>query len=123
MLLSRAQGCLVRGEDAPEQKGLAACSPLVHPGTAMTTFESVHESRVVGKLVAIDRLILKGHLNGWMPKGAFARFLLLQSVLLVGFKAYSMWVTEQLKAHALALAAKAGRTCQYLAGAYTAAKG
>jgi hypothetical protein len=111
------------GEDAPEQKSLAACSPLVHPGTAMTTFESVHESRVVGKLVAIDRLILKGHLNGWMPKGAFARFLFLQSVLLVGFKTYAMQVTAWLKAHAQAVAQKAGRSYTYLEGAHTAAKG
>jgi hypothetical protein len=123
MLLSRAQGCLLGGEDAPEQKGLAAGAPLVHPGTAMTTFESVHESRVVGKLVAIDRLILKGHLNGWMPKGAFARFLWLQSVLFVGFKTYVTQVTERLKAHAQAVAQKAGRSYEYLKGAHTAAKG
>ena len=89
----------------------------------MTTFESVHESRVVGKLVAVDRLILKGHLNGWMPKGAFARFLLVQGVLLVGFKAYVAHVTNQLKAHALGLAAKASRTYQYLERAHTAARG
>jgi hypothetical protein len=89
----------------------------------MTTFESVHESRIVGKLVAVDRLILKGHLNGWMPKGAFARFLLVQSVLLTAFKSYVAQVTEQVKAHALALAAKAGRTYQYLERAHTAARG
>jgi hypothetical protein len=89
----------------------------------MTTFESVHESRVVGKLVAVDRLILKGHLNGWMPKGAFARFLLVQSVLLMSFKGYVLRVTAQRKAHALALAAKAGRTYQYLERAHTAGRG
>jgi len=58
-LLSRAQGCLWGGEDAPEQRGLAAGSPHAHLGTTMTTFESVHESRIVGKLVAVDRLIFK----------------------------------------------------------------
>jgi hypothetical protein len=89
----------------------------------MTTFESVHESRVVGKLVAIDRLIIKGHLNGWMPAGAFARFLLMQCVLLVSFKAYVTRVTGQLKAHALGLAARAGRTYQYLERAHTAGRG
>ena len=89
----------------------------------MTTFESVHESRVVGKLVAIDRLILKGHLNGWMPKGAFARFLLVKSVLLVAFKGYVSRVTGQLKAHAMALAAKAGRSYEYLERAHTAGSG
>lgn len=89
----------------------------------MTTFESVHESRVVGKLVAVDRLIFKGHLNGWMPKGAFARFLLVQSIYLTAFKTYVTQVTERLKAHARALAAKAGRSYQYLERAHTAARG
>ena len=89
----------------------------------MTTFESVHESRIVGKLVAVDRLIFKGHLNGLMPKGAFARFLLAQSVMLVAFKAYVSEATERLKALAQALAAKAGRSYQYLERAHTAARG
>jgi hypothetical protein len=89
----------------------------------MTTFESVHESRVVGKLVCVDRLIFKGHLNGWMPKGAFARFLFLQSVLLVAFKTYVFKVTAQVKAHVLALAVRAGRTYTYLERAHTAARG
>src|SRR5262249_53527594 len=100
--------------------GLLATIP---PRTAMTTFESVHESRVAGKLVAIDRLIIKGHLNGWMPKGAFARFLLVQSVLLVAFKGYVTRVSGKLRAHAMALAAKAGRSYQYLEQAYTAGRG
>ena len=30
----------------------------------MTTFESIHEKRIVGKLVAVDRLIFKGYLTG-----------------------------------------------------------
>lgn len=89
----------------------------------MTTFESVHESRIAGKLVAFDRLIFKGHLNGWMPKGAFARFLLVQGVLLTCFKAYVSRVTGELKAHAMAFAEKAGRPYEYLAGAYTASRG
>lgn len=89
----------------------------------MTTFESVHESRIVGKLVAIDRLIFKGHLTGLMPKGAFARFLFVQSVLLVCFKAYVSRVTRDLKAHAQALATRAGRPYEYLTGASTAARG
>lgn len=122
-LLSRAQGCLQGGEDAPEQEGLAAGSPPAHVGTTMTTFESVHESRIVGKLVAFDRLIFKGHLNNWMPKGAFARFLMGMGVLLKGFKAYVSQVTGELKAHAMAVAEKAGRPYEYLAGACTASRG
>lgn len=104
-------------------KGLAAGSPRTHLGTTMTTFESVHESRIAGKLIAFDRLIFKGHLNGLMPKGAFARFLFVQSVLLVSFKAYVSRVTADLKAHAQALAKRAGRPYEYLAGAFTAGRG
>jgi hypothetical protein len=89
----------------------------------MTTFESVHESRIAGKLCAIDRLIFKGHLTGLMPKGAFARFLFVQSVLLVCFKSYVSRVTGALKLHAQALAKKAGRPYEYLSGNHTAARG
>ena len=89
----------------------------------MTTFESVHEARIAGKLVAFDRLTFKGHMNSWMPKGAFARFLFVQGVLLTGFKAYVARVTGELKAHAMAYAKKAGRPYEYLAGAYTASRG
>ncbi len=89
----------------------------------MTTFESVHESRIVGKLVVVDRLIFKGHLTGLMPKGAFARFLFVQSVLLVYFKAFVHRVTGDIKAHAQALATRAGRPYEYLTGASTAARG
>src|SRR5262249_49121877 len=51
------------------------------------------------------------------------RFLLLQSVLLVGFKTYAMQVTARLKAHAQGLAQKARRSYTYLERAHTAAKG
>src|SRR5580658_5869721 len=89
----------------------------------MTTFESVHDSRIAGKLVAFDRLIFKGHLNAWMPNGAFARFLFLQGVLLTSFKAYVTRMTGEVKAHAMAFAQRAGRPYEYLAGAYTASRG
>jgi hypothetical protein len=46
-----------------------------------------------------------------------------QAVLLKDFKTYALQVTAQLKAHAQALAHKAGRTYTYLASAHTAARG
>ena len=92
-------------------------------GTTKPTFESVYESRIVGKLCAIDRLIFKGHLTGLMPRGAFARFLFVQSVLLVCFKAYVNRVTGALKSHAQAIAKRAGRPYEYLTGTHTAARG
>lgn len=104
-------------------KGLAAGSQPMHLGTAMTTFEKMHASRIEGKLVAIDRLIIKGHLLGLMPKGAFARFLALQGVLLVAFAVYVKTMTDRLKKHAMRFAEKAGRPYEYLAGAFTARRG
>jgi hypothetical protein len=89
----------------------------------MTTFEKMHESRVAGKLVSVDRLIFKGHLTGLMPKGAFARFLAVNAVLLVVFKSYVSRVTGELKARAQAIAGRAGRPYEYLRGAHTAARG
>lgn len=89
----------------------------------MTTFESVHQNRIVGKLVCIDRLILRGHLNAWMVPGAFAYFLVLQGVLLVAFKEYATRVTEEVKEHAKSIAQAEGRPYMYLEGAYTAARG
>lgn len=89
----------------------------------MSTFETVHQERIVGKLVAFDRLIFKGHLTGLMPPGAFVHFLAFLGVLLKDFKGYVSGVTEALKAHAQALAKKAGRPYEYLEGAHTAARG
>ena len=88
----------------------------------MTTFESVHEARIAGKLVAFDWLIFKGHMNSWMPKGAFARFLFVQGVLLTGFKAYVARVTGELKAHAMAERRRRA-TLRDLAGPSTASRG
>lgn len=89
----------------------------------MTTFESVHDSRIEGKLTAFDRLIFKGYLTGLMPRGAFARFLIVQSVLFVAFPAYATQVTAQLKAHAQAVAHQAGRPYEYLQETHSAARG
>src|SRR5262249_52861037 len=46
-----------------------------------------------------------------------------KSVLLIAFKTYVTSVTERLKAHAMAFAAKAGRSYQYLERAHTAGRG
>lgn len=89
----------------------------------MTTFESIHASAIAGKLVAPDRILFKGHLSGLMPDGAFQRFLARQGVLLKDFKPYVERATQALKAHAQRLAADAGRPFEYLACAYTAARG
>lgn len=89
----------------------------------MTTFESIHGSGIVGKLVAPDRVIFKGHLTGLMPRGAFARLLYILGVLLKDFRAYVTRATELLKGNAERLAQEAGRPFEYLERAHTAARG
>lgn len=89
----------------------------------MNTFLSIHEKSLQGSLTAFDRLIFKGHLTMFYPKGAFARFLGSQKVLLKDFKPYVEGVSQQLKEHAEKVAAEAGRPFQYLQGKVTAKNG
>ena len=89
----------------------------------MTSFEMVHQQRVVGKLACFDRLIFKGHLTGLFGAGRFKAFLASQGVLLKDFAPYVKRVSEQVKAHAQAQAAAAGRPYIYLEGALTKARG
>lgn len=89
----------------------------------MTTFEKIHEGRIVGKLTAVDRLIFKGHLTALMPPGAFRRFLCSQGVLLKEFASYATRATEILKDNAERIATDAGRPFEYLEFAHTAARG
>jgi hypothetical protein len=53
----------------------------------MDTFLSIHQDSIVGTLTMFDRII-KGHLSGFFPDGAFARFLWRQGMLLKEFKPY-----------------------------------
>jgi hypothetical protein len=78
---------------------------------------------LAGTLSTFDRIIFKGHLNGFFPSGAFARFLSRQGVLLKDFGDYVEQATADLKAHTQAVAADAGRPYIYLNGPNTAANG
>jgi len=77
----------------------------------------------VGVLTSFDRVIFKGHLTGFFPRGAFARFLGRQGVLLKDFKPYVEKATATLKAHAKQFAEEHGRQYLYLASAKTRASG
>jgi len=57
------------------------------------------------------------------PKGAFARLLHRQGVLLKAFKPYVEGVSRQVKEHAEQLASQAGRPFRYLEVAMTAKNG
>jgi len=89
----------------------------------MESFLKIHENDVVGTLSTFDRLIFKGHLTGFFPRGAFVRFLYHEGVLLKNFKGYVAGVSAELKGHAQRVAEEAGRPFLYLAAASTKAQG
>jgi hypothetical protein len=89
----------------------------------MSAFEMVHQDGVVGKLVCFDRMILKGHLRALYPNGAFKAFLDREGVVLKDFGRYVKARTEELKAHAKAMAVTAGRPYLYLGETHTKARG
>ncbi len=74
-----------------------------------TAFEREYAGQIVGKLTAVDRLIIHGHLSYFFQPGAFERFLSQQSVLLKDFKGYVLKATAQVRAHALKMATEAHR--------------
>jgi hypothetical protein len=89
----------------------------------MDTFLSIHQNDVIGTLSMFDRMIFKGYLTHFFPKGAFGRFLSSQGVLLKEFGQYVERATQALKEHAQRLAEDAGRPFIYLASATTRASG
>jgi hypothetical protein len=78
-----------------------------------TTFESMYRNRIEGKLTAIDRLIIHGHLQAFWHEGAFATFLRRQGFSPGEFGRYVGLATERIKAHAKKIAQKAGRPWQH----------
>jgi hypothetical protein len=89
----------------------------------VSAFEMVHQDGVVGKLVCFDRLIFKGHLTRFYPPGGMKAFMDRQGVLLKDFGTWAKRLSEQVKAHAQAAAADAGRPYLYLAEAHTKSRG
>jgi hypothetical protein len=80
----------------------------------METFLSIHQDDIVGTLGTFDRMIFKGYLTGFFPKGAFGAYLSRQGVLLKDFGNYVQERTKKLKEHIEGMAQKAGRPLQYL---------
>jgi hypothetical protein len=54
----------------------------------MKTFLSVHQDDILGQITMFDRMIFRGHLSGFYPTGAVARFLASQGILLKDFTWY-----------------------------------
>jgi len=65
----------------------------------MKTFLSIHQDKIVGTLSMFDRMIFKGYLTGFFPKGAFGAYLWRKGVLLKDFGNYVEERTQTLKAH------------------------
>ena len=89
----------------------------------MEAFLGARQDDILGVLTTFDRVIFKGHLTGFFPRGAFSRFLWRQGVLLKDFKPYVERATAELKAHAKQFAEERGRKYQYFASAKTRASG
>lgn len=87
-----------------------------------TAFENIHEDHVLGKLVAPDRVLFKGHMGFGYPK-ALEIFLLRAGVLLKDFGRFAEKQSAKLKEQAQRIAARAGRPYLYLDSPHTARSG
>jgi hypothetical protein len=85
----------------------------------MKNFLEVHQDTISGMVATFDRVIIKGHLNGFYPKGAFGRYLWQRGVLLKDAGQFFEAETKRIREHIVAAAAAAGRPFEYLAGAST----
>jgi hypothetical protein len=83
----------------------------------MNGFVDLHGESITGVINTFDRVILKGHLNGFFPDGAFGRYLSRRGILLKD--AGRFFETQRIRDHVVSLAAAAGRPVEYLAGAST----
>jgi hypothetical protein len=85
----------------------------------MKSFLERHGESISGTINTFDRVIFKGHLNGFFPSGAFARYLWQRNVLLKDAGRFFEAETRRIRDHVEAVAAAAGRPVEYLAGAST----
>ena len=80
----------------------------------MQKFVAKHAAATTGTLSCFDRLLFKGHLALGYDK-ALDRFLRTHGVLMKDFKPFVLKLADRLKAHAHAVAERAGRPWEYLA--------
>jgi hypothetical protein len=85
----------------------------------MNSFLDVHDLSISGVINTFDRVIFKGHLNGFFPDGAFGRYLSRRGILLKDAGRFFEAETQRVRDHVVSLAAAAGRPVEYLAGAST----
>jgi hypothetical protein len=85
----------------------------------MKHFLERHGASISNTISTFDRVIFKGHLNGFFPRGAFGRYLWQRGVLLRDAGKFFERETKRIRNHIEALAAEAGRPFEYLPGAST----
>ena len=81
----------------------------------MNGFVDLHGASITGVINTFDRVIFKGHLNGFFPDGAFGRYLSRRGILLKD--AGRFFETQRIRDQVVSLAAAAGRPVEYLARA------
>jgi len=85
----------------------------------MNGFVDLHGASITGVINTFDRVIFKGHLNGFFPDGAFGRYLSRRGILLKDAGPFFEAETQRIRDHVVSLATAAGRPVEYLAGAST----
>jgi hypothetical protein len=85
----------------------------------MKSFVDRHGGSITGVINTFDRMIFKGHLNGFFPEGAFGRYLSRRGILLKDAGAFFEAETQRIRDHVVSIAAAAERPVEYLAGAST----
>ena len=85
----------------------------------MNGFVDLHGESITGVINTFDRVILKGHLNGFFPDGAFGRYLSRRGILLKDAGRFFEAETQRIRDHVVSLAAAAGRPVEYLMGSST----
>src|SRR6187551_2085271 len=85
----------------------------------MNGFVDLHGASITGVINTFDRVIFKGHLNGFFPDGAFGRYLSRWGILLKDAGRFFEAETQRIRDHVVSLAAAAGRPVEYLAGSST----
>src|SRR5688500_20302947 len=85
----------------------------------MNGFVDLHGASITGVVNTFDRVIFKGHLNGFFPDGAFGRYLSRRGILLKDAGRFFEAETQRIRDHVVSLAAATGRPVEYLMGSCT----
>ena len=83
----------------------------------MERFVTRHRDRIVGILAGFDRMLFRGTLRSISYVEGLDKFLSSQHVLYKDFSSYAQRMSDRLKAHAISVAAEAGRPYEYVASA------